>query len=202
MMATDAVGLNMDMTPSVRLQEEWQSNVFGTSSDEVSSFGTRLTPGLAFKFTSADNVMLQISGNYEKVWYHNAEARNADSNTWFFRIDSTGGWKLTPTFSVLPSVYYVNTTDSYRRSQLVPSGDPTVPAVSITNYGNTKSQEFGGGVGFDYLATPNLTVGISGKYSEQRFPGDNVPGSGLTNSAQVGGELPSRISFPRVPASG
>jgi hypothetical protein len=187
MIATDAMGVNMDMIPSVRLHEEWQSNVFGTTTNEVSSFGTRLTPGLAFKFTSADNVMLQISGSYEKVWYYNAEARNADYDTWFFRVESTGGWKLTPTFSVLPSVYYVNTTNSYRSTQLVPTGDPVVSPVTITNYGKTKTQDFGGGVGFDYLSTPNLTLGISVKYSEQRFPGDNVAGSGLTNAAQTGG---------------
>lgn len=186
MMVTDAAGIQMDVTPSVRLQEEWQSNVFTSSSGEVSSFGTRVTPGLEFKFASVDNVVLGVSGNYEKIWYHDAEAKDADSNTWFFRIDSTGAWKLTPKLAMRPSVYYVNTTNSYRRTQLVPSGDPVVPPVSIANYGNTKSHDFGGGVGFDYQATPNLTIGISGKYGEQRFPGDNVTGSGLTDATQAG----------------
>lgn len=199
MVATDAVGIQMDVIPTVRLQEEWQSNVFGSSTDEVSSFGTRLTPGIGFKFTSADNVMLQVSGNYEKIWYHDPEAKNADSNTWFFRVESTGGWKLTPNFSVIPSVYYVNTSNSYQRTQLVPTGDTVVSPVAITNYGNTKSQEFGGGLGFDYLASPNLTIGISGKYSEQRFPGDNVAGSGLTNAAQGGGAVSVSYLFsPRT----
>jgi len=199
MIATNAAGIQMDMIPSVRIQEEWQSNVFATTTDEVSTFGTRLTPGLAFKFTSMDNVMLQVSGNYEKIWYHNAEAKDAESNTWYFRIDSTGGWKLTPTFSMRPSVYFVNTSNSYRRTQLVPSGDPVIPPVTITNYGNTKTQEFGGGVGFDYFATPNLTIGISGDYSEQSFPGDNAAGSGLTNSTQAGGSVSVSYLFsPRT----
>ena len=199
MIATDAAGIQMDVTPSVHLQEEWQSNVYTSSTGEVSSFGTRLTPGLAVKFTSVDNVILDVSGSYEKIWYHNAEAKNADSSTWFFRIDSTGAWRMTPTFSMRPSVYYVNTTNSYQRTQLVPSGDPTVPPVSIANYGNTKSQDFGGGMGLEYLATPNLTFGISGKYSEQRFPGDNVAGSGLTNATQVGGSASvSYLISPRT----
>ena len=199
MISTEAPGAQMDVIPSIRLQEEWQSNVFDTSTNEVSSFGTRLTPGLAFKLTSVDNVMLRLSGNYEKIWYYDPEAKNADYNTWFFRVDSTGGWKLTPNFSMLPSVYFVNTGNSYRRTELVPSGDPVVPPVAIANYGNTKSQEFGGGVGFDYLATPNLTIGISGKYSEQRFPGDNVAGSGLTNATQAGGSASVSYLFsPRT----
>jgi len=40
---------------------------------------------------------------------------------------------------------------------------------------------------FDYFATPNLTLGISMNYREQRFPGDKVEGTGLANSAQTGG---------------
>ena len=200
-MVTDAAAINMDVIPSVRLEEGWQSNVFNTSTDEVSSFGTRLTPGVALSFTSPDNVMLQISGNYEKVWYYSSEAKEADYNTWFFRIDSTGGWKLTPTLSMLPSVYYVNTVNSSRRTQLVPSGDPVLPPVTITNYGNTKTEDFGGAVNFNYLATPNLTIGVNGNYSEQRFSDvtDNTAGSGLTNSKSTGGNVSvSYLVSPRT----
>jgi hypothetical protein len=186
MIATDAAGIQMDVIPSARLQEEWQSNVFSTNTNEVSSFGTRLTPGLALKFTSVNNVVLQVSGNYEKVWYYKPEAKEADYNAFFFRVDSTGEWKLTPTISMLPSVYYVNTTNSSRRTQLVPSGDPVVPPVAITNYGNTTTEDFGGGAGFHYLATPNLTIGLAGNYGEQRFK-DSTSGSGLTNSKTAGG---------------
>jgi len=144
MMVTDAAAVNMDVIPSVRLEEGWQSNVFNTSTNEVSSFGTRLTPALALRFTSPDNVTLQISGNYEMIRYYDTEAKEADSNTWFFRIDSTGGWALTPTLSMLPSVYYLNTTNSSRRTQLVPSGDPVLPPVTITNYGTRIRRILGG----------------------------------------------------------
>jgi Putative outer membrane beta-barrel porin, MtrB/PioB len=201
MMATDAVGLNMDLVPSVRLEQGWQSNVYNTSTDEVSSFGTRLTPALALRFTSADNVMLQVSGNYEKVWYYSSEAKAADYNTWFFRIDSTGGWSLTPTWTVVPSVYYLNTTNSSQRSQQVPSGDPVLPPVTITNYGNTDTEDLGAAVNLNYLATPNLTIGVNGNYSEQRFSGgtDNTAGSGLTNSKQTGGNVSVSYLFsPRT----
>ena len=201
MMATDAVGVNMDVIPSVRLEEGWQSNVYNTSTDEVSSFGTRLTPGLALRFTSADNVMLQVSGNYEKIWYYNSEAKDADYNTWFFRIDSTGGWRLTPTLTMVPSVYYLNTTNSSQRSQRVPSGDPVLPPVTITNYGNTNTEDFGAAVNINYLATPNVTIGVNGNYSEQRFSGgtDNTAGSGLTNSKTIGGNVSVSYLFsPRT----
>jgi hypothetical protein len=187
MMPTDAAGIQMDVIPTFRIEEEWKSNVFATSTKEVSSFGTSVTPGVSLKFTSVDNVMLQVSGNFEKVWYAKSEAKNANSNTWHFRVESTGGWRLTPVFSVNPSVYFINTSNSYRRTQLVPGGDPGIFQGAITNYGNTKSEEFGGGMGFDYLATPNLTFGISGKYSEQRFSDDTAGPSGLSDSTQAGG---------------
>jgi len=198
MMVTDAAAVNMDVIPSVRLEEGWNSNVFNTSTNQVSSFGTRLTPALALSFTSPDNVTLGISGNYEMIRYYDTEAKEGDYNTWFFRINSTGGWVLAPTLSMLPSVYYLNTTNSSRRTQLVPSGDPVLPPVTIANYGNTNTEEFGGAVNFNYLMTPNVTIGVNGNYSEQRFT-DSTTGSGLTNSTRIGGNASVSYLFsPRT----
>ena len=146
--STDAKAVNMDVVPSIRLEEGWDSNAFNTSADEVSSFGTRLTPTLALRFTSPDNVILEFSGSYEIVRYHDSVAKEADGETWYFRINSTGGWALTPTLLMLPSVYYLNTTSSSGRTQRVPSGDPVLPPVTITNYGDTNSEEFGGALNF------------------------------------------------------
>ncbi|MBE0669575.1 MAG: hypothetical protein IH588_03215 [Anaerolineales bacterium] len=198
-MNAHAANFRLDTTPSLRMEEIWYSNVYNTSTDEVSSLGTRVTPTLALKFTSPDNVMLQLSGSYEKIWYNSSDAKDAESNTWYFRVDSSGGWRLTPTVSILPSVYYVNTTDSYRRTELLPSGDPLIPPASITNYGNTKSQDFGGALGFDFLVSPKVGIGVAGEYGYRRFPGDNVAGTGLTNSTRVGGR--GSVSYILSPLS-
>ena len=201
MMASDAMSVNLDVIPSIRLEEGWQSNVYNTTTEEVSSFGTRLTPALALRFTSADNVMLQVSANYENIWYHSAEAKDADYNSWFFRIDSSGGWRLTPNWNMVPSVYYLNTTNSSQRSQQVPSGDLVLPPGTITNYGNVNSEDIGAAVNLNYLATPNVTIGLNGNYSEQRYSADadNTAGSGLTNSKQTGGNVSVSYRFsPRT----
>ena len=201
LMTTDAAGINMDVIPSIRLEEGWNSNVFNASDDEVSSFGTRLTPGLALSFTSPDNVILLLGGNYEILRYSKSEAEEANSDTWYFRIDSTGAWSLTPTLSMHPSVFYLNTTDSFRRTQLVPSGDPVLPPVTITNYGDTKTEDFGGAVNLNYLVTPYFTIGINGHYSEQRFSdvADNTAESGLTDSTTIGGNASVSYRFsPRT----
>jgi len=201
MTTTDAKAVNMDVVPSIRLEEGWDSNAFNSDTGEVSSFGTRLTPALALRFTSADNVILEVSGNYEIVRYHDSVAKEGDYDTWFFRISSTGGWQLAPTLTMQPSVYYLNTTNSSGRTQRVPSGDPVLPPVSITNYGNTNTEDFGGAVNFTYLATPNLSIGVTGNYSEQRFDEvtDNTAGTGLTNSTTTGGNASVSYLFsPRT----
>jgi hypothetical protein len=150
------------------------------------------------RFTSPDNVTLEFSGSYEIVRYHDSVAKEADGETWYFRINSTGGWALTPTLLMLPSVYYLNTTSSSGRTQRVPSGDPVLPPVSITNYGDTNTEDFGGAVNFNYLATQNLTLGVTGNYSEQRFS-DNVTDSGLTNATTTGGNVTVSYLFsPRT----
>jgi hypothetical protein len=188
MMATDAAGIQMDVIPSVLLEEGWESNVSNSSTNEVSSLFTRVTPALALMFTTQDKVEMRISGNYEKVWYQDDEAKDWEDDTWHFRVESTGELRLTPTLFMVPSVHYINTTDSFRRTQLVPSGDPVIPPVTITNYGDTKTETFGGGVRFNYKATQNVTLGMDGNYSRERFDpsADNAAQTGLTDSSTFG----------------
>jgi hypothetical protein len=97
-----------------------------------------------------------------------------------------------------PSVYYLNTSDSSRRTQLVPSGDPVLPPVTITNYGRTNTENFGGALDFNYRVTPSATIGVNGNYSEQRFT-DSASGSGLTDSTTLGGNASVSYQFsPRT----
>ena len=198
MMVNEAAGVNMDVIPSVRLEEGWNSNVFNSSTNEVSSFGTRLTPGLGLRLTSPEDVSILLTGNYEILRYHDSDAEEADSDTWFFRLNSTGAWAFTPNLSMIPSVYYLNTNDSYRRTQLVPSGDPVLPPVTITNYGRTNTENFGGALDFSYRMTPSATIGVNGNYSEQRFT-DSASDSGLTDSTTIGGNASVSYQFsPRT----
>ena len=52
---------------------------------------------------------------------------------------------------------------------------------------------------FNYLATPNVTIGVNGNYSEQRFSDSDDAGSGLTNSTTIGGNASVSYRFsPRT----
>src|SRR3990172_4129801 len=86
----NAVNLSMDAIPSLRLEQGWTSNATNTDTNQVSSYYFRAVPGLALKFSTPDKVTVQLSGSYEKVWYYSPEAKSADSNTFFFRLGSTG----------------------------------------------------------------------------------------------------------------
>ncbi len=182
-------GVRMDVVPSVRLEEGWRSNVASTEDDEVSSLGTRVIPSLGLALTAPDDVSIRIYGSYERMWYYDDDAKSSEYNTWNARIDSTGAWRLTPNFSVTPSVFFVNTVDSQRRLQYLPSGDPVLPDVSVIDYGNTKTQTFGGALAFEYILSPKFTLNANGNYSDKRFTDEGDAGDELTNNTQAGGGL-------------
>ncbi len=181
-----AAGVRLDVIPNLRLEEFFDTNVYDRAYGEVDSFGTRVAPGLALRLTAPDEVKLQFSGRYERTWYHASEARDADDSTWDFRVESSGAWRFTPSFSMRPSAYYLRTPDSFRRTQLLPAGDPTLPPVTLINYGEEDTDEFGGGINFSYTPSPNWTIGFGGNYSRQTFPDDNTI-DGLQDSTQYGG---------------
>lgn len=180
-----AVNVSMDVIPSVRLEQGWESNRFNASTGETSDFFFRARPELALRWNTP-GAGIRLSGSVEETWYYNHTEANQDP-TWNFSLGLTGGQavQITLAVSVIPSAYYINTVNSSRRTQLLPSGDAVVPPVTTATYANTKVQDFGGGLGLNYLATPNLSFGLNGNYGERRFSGDNT--APLSNSTTVGG---------------
>ena len=177
--------MRMNVTPSLRLEQGWESNIFNTSSGETSDLFFRAKPELALQWNTP-GAGVRLAGSVEETWHYSHSDANEDP-TINFTLGLTGGdaVRITPTLAVVPSVYFINTVNSSRRTQLLPSGDPVVPPVTIATYTNTKSDDFGGGLAFSYKATPTLSFGMNGNYGERRFSGDN--NAGLTNSKTAGG---------------
>jgi hypothetical protein len=142
-----------------------------------------------------------MSGVYEGTWYYNNSSANEEP-TWYFQLSLTEGeaWQVTPNLSVAPSVYYINTVNTSRRTQLLPSGDPLVPPVTISTYQNTQSQDFGGGLAVNYLVTPNLTFTLGGNYGERKF-GDGTS-EGLVDSSTVAGNASVSYLFSQNTSAG
>jgi hypothetical protein len=197
----DAADINLDIlpttrlntTPSLRLEQGWVSNIFNTSSGETSDFYFRAKPELALQWNTP-GAGVRLAGSVEETWYYSHPGANEDP-TFNVTLGLTGGdaVRITPALTVVPSVYFINTVNSSRRTQLLPSGDPVVPPVTIATYTNTKSNDLGGGLSFSYRATPTMSYGLSGNYGERRFSGDN--NSGLTDSRTTGGSLSASYYF-------
>gem|GEM_PF-2350604 len=170
--------VRVDLIPLLRLQEEWKSNALNTSNNRVSSFATRIRPGLGVRMTSVDNVSVTFTGNYEKVWHYDSDARKADRDTWNIRVDSDGKWAFSPNFSVTPSVYFINTEESGRRAAFVPMHDPILSPASAIAYSSTKRQSFGSALDFVYRISPVWDANLRLNYSNERFTNKNAAAGG------------------------
>jgi hypothetical protein len=87
---------------------------------------------------------------------------------------------LKPVLSFLPSVYYVNTVDSSRRTPLVPPGSDAAP-VSITNYGDT-NRPISAASEFELPSDSERDFGLGGFYNEQRFMQTEISDDELEDS--------------------
>ena len=57
------------VTPSIRLGQGWDSNIFGTTDNVVSDFYSTVTPELVFALTSP-TLSMQLLGSVEGRWYY------------------------------------------------------------------------------------------------------------------------------------
>ena len=143
------------MTPSIRLGQGWDSNIFDTSDNEVSDFYSTVTPGLAFSLTSP-YLSMQLASGMEGRWYYDHPEISSVDYSKSLRLSTLGdGWKPTARFSMSPGAYYLETQDSTARSFLIPV-DPTVPPQGIATYGLQKSRDFGASIRLRYQATPSV----------------------------------------------
>lgn len=188
--------ISMDVIPSLKLEQGWDSNLFNTSSDETSDFFFRSKPELVLRWNTP-GASIFFSGSMEGTWYYNYPYANQDP-TWNLRIGLTGGQavQVSSALSLAPSMYYINTRNTFRRTQLLPSGDAVLPQPTIsTTSGNVNSTDFGAGLSMKYMITPSLAFGVGGNYGERRFTNDNV--LGLTNSSLVAGDVSVSYNFSK-----
>ena len=196
-----AVDVNMDVRPSVLLAQGWDSNIFNRSTDEVSDFFFRASPGLSFLFRTSDNAVINLSGNIEKTWYFNYPEAELDRFTYIVRLTANGETRLTSKLFMTPSGYHFDTVNSTRRTELQPAADPVTPPGTIASFANIRTEEFGGGLVLRYVFTPNLFIRVRGNYGEIRFHGDNIAAAELSDSqsnswqAELSGLVTSKTSM-------
>jgi len=177
------------VTPSIRLGQGWDSNIFNTTSNEESDFYFTATPELRLS-AATPKISLQLTAGVEGRRYYN----NPDISSWnyseYFRLSSTDGWKLSDRFTVTPEAYYMKTSDQHQRSLYVPI-DPSLPSPGIATYGLQKVSNLGASVGLRYMATRNVETGGNIYFASQKYP-DPAAGS---DSETYGATATARYRF-------
>jgi hypothetical protein len=188
----------IDVTPSISLDQAYDSNVFNTDGNEKGDFILRATPGLTFAIRMPETTLSLRSSLTASKYYKYTEL-NSTSSAIAIGLDATP-ITITPRFTVAPSAHFVQARDSYARSQLLPSGDPRVPTSIASESETRKSRDYGAALRVNYLATPNTDFSVGGGFTKRQFL-DNVVG-GEVDSRVVTGETTLTYRFTPLFSSG
>ena len=195
--ASRAVAAKLDVTPSISLDQTYDSNVFNTNGNEKEDFILRVTPALTFSVRMPETTMNLRTSLTSDTYYKYTE-RNSTSSAISLVIDATP-ISVTPRFSVAPSGYFVQARDSFRRNQLIPSGDPLIQPSIASETATRKSRDFGGALRVSYLVTPSIDFSVGGGFSKRQFL-DNAAGS--VDSRVVTGDTTLTYRFTPLFSSG
>jgi len=193
-----AAAAKIDITPSIGLEQAYDSNVFNTNGNEKGDFILRATPALTFSFRMPETT-LSLHGSITSDRYYKYTDRNSLASAISLGINATP-IKVSPRFSVSPSGHFVQARDSFRRNQLVPSGDPLLPASIASETAVRKSRDFGGAIRVIYLVAPNTDFSVGGGITKRQFL-DNVSG-GDVGSRVVNGDTMVTYRFNPLFSSG
>ncbi|MGE5698964.1 MAG: hypothetical protein ACM31N_02715 [Deltaproteobacteria bacterium] len=185
-------------TPSLLLEERWDSNVFNASDNEVSDFVTRATPRLALSYAVlGDNVVLRGAIELEK----HADRTELDTNTATKSLELTTGGpiRLTERFSLTPYARFLETRDTFRRNELTQLPDAGgIPPESLVNV-RQKVREYSGNLQTVYLLTPKLQLGVGAGGNRREFPDETT---NLQGSRSITGNASLNHRFTPVFSSG
>jgi hypothetical protein len=189
-------------TPSLRLDEKYTDNVFGTAHDRKSDFITRFTPAIALSY---DTRLLLVTLSYAATGEIYADNSDLDN----FGDNQTGSLALNyrpeDRLDLHIAGYYAKTNDP---SQFlvpgvappggVPPGTTPVPTVQTTR---TETTQFTLVAGGDYHFTPRFTGSAAYAFADLKQAGQD---DSQTHTGTLGGSYqltPQDEGFSRVSVS-
>jgi hypothetical protein len=196
--ASRAAAAHLDITPSISLDQTYDSNVFNTNGNEKGDFLLRATPALTFSVRMPETTLNMRTSLTSDTYYKYTEL-NSTNSAISLAIDATP-IQITPRFSMVPSAHYVEAQNSYRRNQLVPSGDPLNQPSIASETATQKSRDYGAALQMSYLVTPKTAFSLGGGFSKRQFL-DNVSG-GDVDSRVVSGDTTLTYKFTPLLSSG
>jgi hypothetical protein len=162
-----ATAARIDITPAISLDQVYDSNVFNTDGNEKGDFIFRATPALTFSLGIPETT-LNLRTSLTSDTYYKYSELDSNNSAISLAIDATP-IRITPRYSIAPSAHYVEAQDSYRRNQLVPSGDPLIQPSIASERASRKSRDFGAALRMTYLLTPNTEISLGGGFRKLQF---------------------------------
>ncbi len=194
-----AFAANLDVTPSISLDQAYDSNVFNTDGNEKQDFILRATPAVTFSLRMP-NTTLNLRTSLTSDTYYKYTELNSFNSAITLALDSQPPLALSPRLSIAPSGYFVQSRNSYLRTQLIPAGDPLLPASIAAESATQKSRDYGAALRMIYLVTPNADFSLGGGFSKRQFL-DNT-GGGAVDSRVVIGDTTLSYRFSPLFSSG
>ena len=169
-LASPASAAQLTMVPSISLEGSWDSNIFNSSVDEQSDIIVRAIPGLALQF-DAFQTRSEISGRFEFEWYNDYKELEDNPSTIDLRLSSAEPMRITPRLSLSPFIGFLQTTDSWRRTQLISPPEPGIPPSDQIVTGRDKSRDYRAGLTMKYLISRQVDFSLGvGASRTDRFP--------------------------------
>lgn len=171
-----AFAAKLDVTPSISLDQAYDSNVFNTDGNEKEDFIFRTTPALTISLRMPETT-LNLRTSLTSDRYYNYTELNSINSAITLALDSQPPLALSPRLSISPSGHFVQARNSFLRTQLIPSGDPLLPASIATENATLKSRDYGAALRMIYLVTPNVDFSLGGGFTKRQFLNDTAGGN-------------------------
>ncbi len=196
---SQAVAAKLDVTPSISLDQAYDSNVFNTNGNEKEDFILRTTPAVTFSLRMPETT-LNLRTSLTSDRYYNYTELNSVNSAITLALDSQPPLALSPRLSISPSGHFVQARNSFLRTQLIPSGDPLLPASIATESATLKSRNYGAALRVNYLVTPFVDFSLGGGFTKLQFLDNTVAGN--IDSRVVTGDTTLTYRFTPLFSSG
>jgi len=181
-----AYAATLSATPSLSLEESWDSNVFNAPDQEESDFVFRAIPRLTLSLGTSYTTV-SLTGGYELEKYSDHSELDSNSATKDINLTASGPIQVSPRFSILPSALYVESEDLTRRNRFTQAPVPVLSPSDVVVTERTKSRDTRAALLMTYRISPTTDVSAGGGFARRDFT-SIPPGSDLEDSRTTSGD--------------